>query len=81
MRIIIKYFVPYKTWSTIYLIEEQPEGNVVFTGGFISNITFEQFKKQNMLHEIDAVETFDKYFKCSALIADAKSYMYFEVKR
>lgn len=60
---------------------EEPLISIVYTGGFISNTTFDHLQKENLLHEVDAIEIIEKYFKCAALIADAKSYKYFEVKK
>lgn len=86
MRIIIKYLPADKTWSNVFLIEtiflneEVPQRHVIYTGGFISNAVFEQMKKQELLQEVDAVEIIDKYYRSEALITDAKSHKYFELK-
>lgn len=80
MRIIIKYLPADKTWSNVFLIEETKH-SVIFTGGFISNAVFEQMKKQELLQEVDAVEIIDKYYRSEALITDAKSHKYFELKK
>lgn len=76
MRIIIKHYINYKSWATIYCVGDR----ACVPGGFISNTIFEKIKSQKLLKKIEHKEIIELFFMHAGLISDVQKCLYYQIK-